>query len=152
MITTDQVKELRQKTGVSVMQCKVALEEAEGDLEKALIILKKKGNKVAMKKASRDLNSGVVSSYIHGNGSVGSMVELLCETDFVAKNEEFKALAYDIAMQIVATEEEFLEKEKALLEQAFIKDPKITIEELIKTATQKFGERIEIGKFVKYSI
>ena len=109
MITTEQVKELRDKTGVSIMQCKKALEDAGGDIEKALVLLKKKGAEIADKKGDRTLGAGVVQAYIHTSGTIGAMVELLCETDFVAKNEEFKALAYDIAMQVAATKPEFLQ-------------------------------------------
>lgn len=101
-ITTDQIKELRNATGVSVMQCKNALEEAGGDMDKAKIILQKLSSKVASKKADRTLGSGTVSSYIHAGGTVGSMVELQCETDFVSKNEDFQTLARDIAMHIAA--------------------------------------------------
>jgi len=108
MITTDQIKSLRDETGVSVMQCKQALEEAEGDREKALIILRKKSSSIASKKANRDLKAGTIAAYIHAGGTVGAMVELLCETDFVAKNEEFQKLAYDIAMHIAATSPEYL--------------------------------------------
>jgi len=191
-ITTEQVKELRDKTGVSVMQCKKALDEANGDIEKAEILLRKKSKEIAEKKASRDLGAGVVSSYIHNNGSVGSLVELLCETDFVAKNEEFKELARNIAMQVAATETDFLSKEdikeddkkkvleilqkevedkpaemrdkilegkldayfrdRVLLEQAYIKNPELKIGDLIQSAVQKFGERTEIGRFVKFNI
>lgn len=152
MVTTEQVKELRNKTGVSVMQCKKALEESGGDLNKAMDVLKKKGADIAAKKAGRDLNSGVVSSYIHNTSRVGAMVELLSETDFVANNDDFKTLAYEIAMQIAATPEDLLEKKETLLKQDFIKDPDKTIDDLIKEATQKFGERIEIGRFEKFSI
>lgn len=128
MITTEQIKELRNKTGVSIMQCKKALEDAEGDMEKALVLLKKKGAEIADKKGDRTLGAGVVQTYIHTSGTIGAMVELLCETDFVAKNEEFKALAYDIAMQVAATKPEFLDmsditdevKEKA--KEVFIKE------------------------------
>jgi elongation factor Ts len=191
-ITTEQIKELREETGVSVMQCKKALEEASGDLEKAKIILRKISKVSADKKSDRTLGSGVVISYIHGNGSVGAMVELLCETDFVAKNDDFKSLGKDIAMHIAALAPEFLkiedvteeektkalelfEKEagdkpkeikdkivegklksyfgeKALLEQAFIKNPEITIKGLVDQAIQKFGERTEIGRFSRFSI
>ena len=108
MITTEQVKELRDKTGISVMQCKKALEEAGGDFAKALVILKKRGAEIALGKGARDLKAGVVSSYIHNTKTVGATVELLCETDFVAKNEEFIKLAYDIAMQVSATNPEFV--------------------------------------------
>ena len=192
MITTEQVKELRDKTGISIMQCKKALEEAEGDMEKAVILLSKKSKQIAEKKAGRTLGSGIVKSYIHAGGSAGSMIELLCETDFVAKNEDFQALAYDIAMQVTATAPQFLKKEEiseetrskatevftkevedkpeemrakilegkldshfrdsVLLEQAFIKDPSKTISTLIEEGTQKFGEKIEVGNFVRFSI
>ena len=192
MVTTEQIKKLRDKTGISIMQCKKALEEAAGDLEKAVIILSKQSGKIAEKKSSRTLGAGIVQAYIHAGGSTGALVELLCETDFVAKNEEFKNLAYDLAMQVVATDPEFLKKEelknedkekarevfakeiadkpndlkdkilagkldayfkeKILLEQALVKDQNRTVGSLIESATQKFGERIEIGRFVRFSI
>lgn len=107
-ITTETIKKLRDQTGISVMQCKKALEEAEGDMDKALVILKKKSAAIASKKADRALGSGTIAAYIHAGGSVGTMVELSCETDFVSKNEEFKKLAHDIAMHIAATNPEFL--------------------------------------------
>lgn len=99
----DQVKALRDETGVAVMQCKKALEEAGGDMEKARMMLRKKSGELAAKKSDRALAAGVVAAYIHGNASVGAIVELSCETDFVSKNEEFRKLAYDIAMHVVAT-------------------------------------------------
>jgi len=108
MITTETIKELRDQTGISVMQCKKALEEAGGDMEKAVMLLKKKSGEIASKKSGRSLGSGTIAAYIHAGGSVGSMVELSCETDFVAKNEEFKQLAYDIAMHAAATNPEFI--------------------------------------------
>jgi elongation factor Ts len=111
MVTTDLIKELRDATGVSVMQCKKALEEAGGDKEKALVILKKKGAEAAAKKGDRTLAAGVIQSYIHSTGTVGVMVELACETDFVAKTAEFKQLAYDIAMHVAASKPEFLKRE-----------------------------------------
>ncbi|OHB15831.1 MAG: hypothetical protein A2431_01050 [Candidatus Zambryskibacteria bacterium RIFOXYC1_FULL_39_10] len=191
-ITTQQIKDLRDATGVSVMQCKKALEEAGGDIEKAKIILRKISKQSADKKSARTLGSGVVVSYIHGNDSVGTMLELLCETDFVAKNDEFKAVARDIAMHITALAPEYLKMddikeedkvsakelfekdlgdkpkemrdkilegklaayfgEKVLLEQAFIKNPEVKISSLVEQATQKFGERTEIGRFVRFSI
>jgi elongation factor Ts len=161
-ITTEQIKNLRDETGVSVMQCKKALEEAGGDMEKSRIILRKISKQSADKKSERTLGSGIIASYIHGNGSVGAMMELLCESDFVARNEEFKVLAKDIAMHITALAPEYLriedvkeedkDEEKVLLEQAFIKNPEINIRALIEQAIQKFGERIEIGRFVRFSI
>ena len=99
----DQIKELRDETGVAVMQCKKALEDAGGDMDKARMALRKKSGEIAAKKGDRTLGAGVVASYIHGNNTVGSMVELACETDFVAKNEDFKKLAYEIAMHVAAT-------------------------------------------------
>lgn len=174
------------------MQCKKALEEAGGDMDKAMIILRKKGSDIASKKSDRTLGSGRIASYIHGNGSVGSLVELWSETDFVSKNDEFYALAHDIAMQVAATNPVYLRKEdvteeekkkvrevfekevvgkpeaikdkilkgkmdsylddKVLLEQMFIKDGNIKIKGLIESAVQKFGEKIEIGKFVRFSV
>jgi len=110
-ITTEEIKQLRDQTGVSVMQCKKALEEAGGDMAKALLILSKKSADIAAKKGDRALGAGAVAAYLHGNGSVGAMVELACETDFVARNEEFRALAYDIAMQVAATNPEYLRAE-----------------------------------------
>jgi len=192
MISTEAVKELRNKTGISVMQCKKALEEVDGDMEKALVILRKHAATAAEKKSGRDLGAGVVQAYIHSNNEIGSMIELSCETDFVSKNEEFIALARDIAMHVAATnpksvtreevdESEYTAaksvfekeasdkpeemrgkivegkldsyfKEAVLLEQAFIKDPSKTIKALVEDATQKFGEKIEITNFVRFSV
>ena len=191
-ITTELIKELRDKTGISVMQCKKALEEAEGNIEKAIMLLQKKSAGIAEKKGGRTLGAGVVESYIHATHTVGTMVELPCETDFVAKNDEFKKLARDIAMHVTATNPQFLKaddidehsktlatemfekevvgkpkemkdkilegklsaywSETILLEQAFIKNPEVTITNLIQGADQKFGEKIEIGRFVRYSV
>lgn len=151
-ISAEEVKKLREETGISVMQCKEALEEADGDFDKAVSILKEKGSEIVRKKAGRDLNSGVVSSYIHSNNQVGAMVELLSETDFVAGNKDFQKVAYDIAMQVAATPDNELEDLETLLGQPFIKDAEKSISDLIKEATQKFGERIEIGRFEKFVI
>lgn len=193
MITTEQIKELRDQTGVSIMQCKKALEEAGGDAEKALIILKKKSGDIASKKSDRELSGGVIQAYVHGAGSVGVLIELLCETDFVAKNEEFKTLAYDVAMHIAAMNPEFVRKEditedkvakakeifeqevdagkpveirekilqgkldayfaqQILLEQPFVKRPEVTVGQLISEGVQKFGEKIEVRRFVRYAL
>lgn len=159
-ITAELVKELRDKTGVSIMQCKKALEESGGDMEKATAILLEKSSEIAAKKGDRTLNSGAISTYVHSNGNIGVMVELLCETDFVAKNEDYKALARDIAMHITATDPKYIKTEEApeeekdlvLLDQPFVKNPEVTIRNLIDTATQKFGEKIELSRFVRYSI
>ena len=160
-ITTELVKELRDKTGVSVMQCKKALDETGGDMEKATALLLSKSAEIADKKGDRALGAGAISAYIHSTGTIGVMVELLCETDFVAKNEEFKALARDIAMHASATDPKFLkaddagadtEPESVLLTQPFIKNPEVTITNLVQQATQKFGEKIEVSRFVRFSI
>lgn len=108
----DQIKALRDKTGISIMQCRKALEEAAGDEEKAIVLLRKKGAEIAAKKGDRTLGAGVVAAYIHANGAIGAMVELASETDFVSNNPEFKALAYDIAMQVSATNPDFIKKEE----------------------------------------
>jgi elongation factor Ts len=109
-ITTEAIKELRDATGVSIMQCKKALEEAGGDMEKAKVILQKYSKQAADKKADRELGAGTVASYIHQGGNVGVIVELMCETDYVAKNEHFQTLARDIAMHIAALAPQFLKK------------------------------------------
>lgn len=152
-ISAQDIKQLREKTGVSMMQCREALEETGGDIDKALEILREKGALAASKKSDRELGSGTVQAYIHAHGAIGAMVELLCETDFVSRNEEFQTIAKDIAMQIAATDDEVLEGgAEALLATPFFKDPSQTIGSLIEGAVQKFGERTELGKFVKYTI
>jgi elongation factor Ts len=142
-ITAEAVKELRDKTGISVMECKKALTEAGGDMEKAMEVLKTRSAAMVAKKSDRELAAGTVVSYIHNAGQIGSMVVLCSETDFVSKNPEFEALARDIAMHIAAMRTESVE---ALLSEAFIKDPSKTISELLAGATQKFGERVEVSK------
>lgn len=107
MISSDAVKELRDRTGISVMQCKAALEEANGDAEKALLILRKKGSSIADKKGDRELASGTIAAYTHANKKVAAVVVLLSETDFVSKHEDFAKLAYDIALQVAATNPEY---------------------------------------------
>lgn len=148
-ITTEQVKELRDKTGVSVMECKKALEQAQGDMDKALAILGLRSADIMRKKADRALGAGVVSSYIHNTAQVGAMIVLSCETDFVAKNEEFVTLARDIAMHAAAMRPENVE---SMLTQSFIKDQDKTITDLISGAVQKFGERIEVSSLSVASI
>ncbi len=189
-ITTDIIKQLREATGVSVMQCKKALEEANGDLNKAVVILKKHSAASAEKKAERSLAAGTIGSYVH-DGNIGAMVLLSCETDFVAKNPEFVAFARELAMQIAATspayvtsdeipvdakeaatavfqkevdgkskemQEKILEgklssyfSDQVLLEQVYIKDESKKVRDLLNEATQKFGERVEVGRFARIS-
>lgn len=148
-ISSDQVKELRERTGVSVMECKKALVEAQGDMQKALEVLSARAAASVGKKADRTLGAGTVAAYVHNAGAVGALVQLMCETDFVSKNEKFVALARDIAMHVSAMHP--ADKEE-LLAQPFIKDPSKTIAELISAATQKFGERTELTGFSCFSI
>ena len=192
MVTTEQIKALRDETGVSVMLCRKALEEAKGDFEKAKVILQRKGADAAAKKMGRTLGAGTVAAYIHHSGSVGVLVELSSETDFVSGNEEFKTLARDIAMHIAAAKPGFLKREditeetlsrakevllkevegkpkamqekilegklnsffaeKILLEQPFVKNPDQTVRSLIENAIQRFGEKIEISRFTRFSV
>lgn len=149
MATTEQIKELRDRTGLSVMQCKKALEESGDDPEKALENLRKQGAAIAAKKGDRDLGAGVIACYTHGTKTIGAMVELNCETDFVAKNEEFSALAYDIAMHVAATNPKDVEE---LLDQEFIKDPSKKITDLVQDGVQKFGENSAIRRFSRFSV
>ncbi len=149
MISLDQVKELREKTGVSIMECKKALEQAQGDEAKALEFLNQKSAEKAEKKSEREAGQGVIEAYIHNNGKVGVLIKLNCETDFVAKNEDFKNLAHDIAMQIAANGAENIEE---LLTQEFIKDPQKKVQDLITEAIGKLGENIQIGEFAKLEI
>jgi elongation factor Ts len=149
MISTEEIKALREETGLSIMQCQKALEEALGDKNKAIAILKEKGANIAAKKSSRNLGAGTVVSYIHAGETVGVMLELLCETDFVAKNPEFKSVAREIAMHIAAMSPADTTE---LLEQPFIKDGGQKISDLINSTVQKFGERTEVGNFVRFSL
>lgn len=130
------------------MECRQALEEAAGDKDKALAILKEKSAAAAAKKSGRTLGAGAIVAYIHGTGTVGAMIELACESDFVAKNPDFKAVAYDIAMHIAAMNPADVGE---LLDQDFIKDPSQKVSSLVNGAVQKFGERTEIVRFVRYA-
>ena len=149
MISIDQVKQLREKTNFSIIECKKALEETKGDEKKALKILEKKGAEKAVKKSDREANQGLIETYIHGNNKIGVILELNCETDFVAKNEEFKQLAREITMHIAAMNPKDSEE---LLSQPFIKDEEKTIQDLVIEAVGKLGENIKIGKFVRLEI
>jgi elongation factor Ts len=146
-IGMDKIRDLRERTGVSVMQCQKALSEAGGDLEKAEELLRKNSASSVKSKADRTLGAGCVASYIH-DGVVGAMVLLSSETDFVAKNPEFAALAREVAMHVSAMAPETVEE---LLAQPFIKDTGKSIQDLLSEATQKFGERIELSSFKRLS-
>lgn len=149
MISAQDIKSLREETGFSFAQCKKALEDSGGDKGKALASLKSQGEAIAEKKSDRAQNAGVVSAYVHSTGSLGALVILLSETDFVAKNPDFKALAYDIAMHVAAQAPEDM---SALLAQPFIKDPEKTVADLVRDAVQKFGENISISRFERLTV
>lgn len=154
----DTIKELREETGLSFAQIKKALDEANGDKDKAREILSSLKEAQAAKKADREIGAGAVATYLHSSKTMGAMVLLGCETDFVAKNEEFVALSNDIAMHIVAMAPSVVENvenptdETALLNQPFIKNGELTVGGLIASAIQKFGENIKVVKFERFSI
>jgi elongation factor Ts len=192
-ISAEKVKELREKTGVGFMECKSALLEAQGDLDLAVTILRKKGLSSLAKKSGRETKEGLIGSYVH-NGKIGVMVEVNCESDFVARNADFQTLVHDIAMHIAASDPRFISKEDVtedvlaqerevykaqarltgkpenvldkivegrmskyyseacLLEQPFVKDPNISVRELIAAYIQKIGENIQIRRFVRYKV
>jgi elongation factor Ts len=148
-ITPEMIKALREETGISVMQCKKALEEASGDMEQAREALKVIAAAQAEKKSDRELGSGIVATYIHNNKKMGVLLAMNCETDFVAQNENFVEAANHIAMHIGAMEPADV---SALLEQPFLMNPELTIQQVIEGLTQKTGERVEIGSFVRYTV
>ena len=148
-IKVEDIKKLRELTGGGIADCKKALVEAAGDLKQAADILQKWGIQKSAKKSDRETRQGLVESYIHANSRVGVLLTLLCETDFVAKNEEFKKLAHEIAMQIAAMNPK---DKNELLEQVYIRDGKTKIVDLIKTAIAKLGETIKVGEYVRMEV
>lgn len=193
-ITAALVKELRERTGTGMMECKSALVEAKGDVEGAITLLRKKGLSAGVKKAHRETSEGLVGSYIHIGGKIGVLVEVNCETDFVARNSDFQQLVKDLCMhtaasaprfvsreevtpEIIATEREIyreqavktgkppavvekivegkVEKffaEACLLEQPFVKDPAITVKDLVSSLIAKIGENIRVRRFVRFAL
>jgi elongation factor Ts len=149
MITPEQIKELRDRTGISVMACKAALEEAGGDIEKALGLLAERGLKIAEEKSERLTKAGIIEAYIHPSRQIGVLLEFRSETDFVAKNQDFQLLAHDIAMHIAASSPRDIPE---LLNQLYVKNPEIIVATYIKEAIQKFGENIEISRFQRFNI
>ncbi len=143
------IKELRDITGLSFHEIKKAIEEAKGDKLKAIEILKIHGASVAQKKAARATQEGIVESYIHSNKKIGVLVELLCETDFVARNPLFSELAHELAMHIAAMDPSDNEE---LLEQPYIKDQDVKIQDLVTQFIAKLGENIKVAKFVRFQI
>lgn len=148
MVNIDDLKKLREETGAGIADVRQALEEAAGDTAKAKEILKQKGLDKAAKKAEREVKAGLVEVYSHA-GRVGVAVEVLCETDFVAKTEDFKNLAHEIALQIASMNPGNVEE---LLAQEYIRDSSITIAGLVKSVIGKLGENIQVGKFARISL
>ncbi|MBI4032306.1 translation elongation factor Ts [Candidatus Berkelbacteria bacterium] len=148
-ISADDVKRLREATGVGVMDAKKALDEANGDVAKATEILRASGAAKAAKKADRAAGEGIIASYIHNNKQIGVLVELSCETDFVARTDEFQALAQELAMHIAAADPSSTDE---LLAQQFVRDESQTIEQLIQAAIQKIGENIQIARYARFAI
>ncbi|MDO8752014.1 MAG: translation elongation factor Ts [Candidatus Wolfebacteria bacterium] len=144
----EQVQKLREETGAGIMDCKRALEEADGNFEKAKAIIREKGFAKAAKKSERKTGAGHLESYVHA-GRVGVLLELRCETDFVARNEKFRKLAHELAMQIAAMNPENVNE---LMEQPFVKDEKETIKNLVRQTIAELGENIEVARFARYEI
>jgi len=156
---TELIKQLRELTSAGVMDCKRALEESNGDVSMAEKLLKDQGIASAAKKASRDTDQGVIETYIHSGGRIAAIVEVNCETDFVARTDEFSSLAHDIAMQIAAMdptsvggEDPEATEDSSLLLQPFIKDPSKSIQDLINETVGKLGENIRVRRFQRFSL
>jgi elongation factor Ts len=163
-ISTDRVKELREQSGAGIMDCRNALLDAEGDMEKALQCLREQGFIKAEKKASRAVGQGIIEAYIHAGGRIGAIVELNCETDFVARTDEFKELAHNLALQVTALAPQYISSEEipegadiepqeaCLLLQPYIKAPEMTIQDLITETIAKVGENIKVNRFTRFEI
>jgi elongation factor Ts len=163
-VSLEAIKDLREQTSAGVMDCKNALEEAGGDTAKAVELLRQKGLSIAAKKSSRDTLEGVVESYIHTGNRVGAIVEVNCETDFVARTPEFKELAHNLAMQVAAMSPRYVDGEVPaedeadggegllLMEQAFIKDPSCTIRDVVNDVMARVGENIRVRRFQRFAL
>lgn len=147
--TASDVKKLREDTGAGMMDCKKALDEANGDFEKAKEVVRQRGLALAEKKADRETKEGYIASYVHQTNKVAAMVEILCETDFVARNQEFQEMAKNVALHIVAMSPEDVTE---LLAQPFVKNPEVTIEDLVKGVSGKIGEKFVVNRFVRYEV
>jgi elongation factor Ts len=160
----EEIKALRERTGAGVMDCRAALIESSGDLDKASEILKQKGLAKAARKASRVTSEGLVEAYIHHGGRIGAMVEVNCETDFVARTDEFRELAHNLALQVAATAPLYISnddvkgetgqapEEVCLLLQPFIKDPDKTVQDIISETIAKVGENIKVRRFARFKL
>ncbi len=169
--SVDAIKELRDLTCSSVAHCKKALEEAKGDIKQAVVLLRKQGLEIAAKKQNRSAKEGRIDCYIHHGNKIGVLIEVDCESDFVARNEDFMQFTKDLAMQIAATSPEYIKKEdvpdellkheknkeeyyknNCLLEQVFVKDPGLMIKDYLGSIVGKLGENIIIRRFIRYKI
>ncbi len=144
----DLIKKLREQTGAGIADCKEALKEAKGNMEKAKEWLKKKGFEKGVRKGAREVKAGLVDVYSHG-GKVGVLVELLCETDFVARTQDFKSLAHELSLQIASMNPSSVEE---LFEQEYIRDSEMTIDQLVKSVSGKLGENIQVGRFERIAL
>ena len=163
-ISTDMIKELRNQSGAGIMDCRSALLDTEGDIEKATRVLKEKGLAKAQKKAERATTQGLIEAYIHTAGRIGAMIEVNCETDFVARTDEFKELAHCLAMQVAALSPQFISEEEVpegadmepqeacLLLQPYIKDTARTVQDVIIETIAKVGENIRVSRFVRFEL
>jgi len=163
-VSVDLVKSLRERTGAGIMDCKRALTQAGGNLDKAEEILKNAGLASAAKKASRATKDGLIESYIHSGNRIGALVEVACETDFVARTSEMKALSHNLAMQIAAMSPKYISQEDmdpsetrpadevCLLRQTFIKDPSKRVQEIIQETIAKTGENIRVTRFTRFAL
>lgn len=149
MATLEQIKELREQTGISISECKKALEQAGGNVEKAKSFLREWGKEVAVKKQSREVFAGLVSSYVHSTGKIGSLVAVKCETDFVARSDDFKNLCHELTLQVASLDAENVEE---LLAQQYIKDSGKTVKDVIAECVAKLGENIVVEKFARFSL
>ena len=148
MVSIDEIKKLREDTGISVVECQKALREAGGDLERAKEILKAWGKDFAKTRMEREVKQGIIDAYIHCGRKVGVLIDLRCETDFVAKSDDFKTLSHEICLQLAAISPD----EIPLLEQPWIKDQTKTVKDLIDAAIAKMGENIILEKFTRYAL
>ncbi|MFC1988416.1 elongation factor Ts [Chloroflexota bacterium] len=163
-IPTDKLRELREQSGAGVMACRNALLEAEADMEKALQILKQQSLFLVEKKRGRVASQGLVEAYIHAGGRIGTIVEVNCESDFVARTDEFKELAHNLAMQVAAMPPQFISpetvpegsyinpQEACLLLQPYIRDLSVTVQDVINETIAKLGENIIVGRFARFEL
>ncbi len=145
----NKLKKLRELTGISLKECQNALSEAQGDLEKAKEVLKKWGKEFAQKKSTRETKSGAIGSYVHSNRKIGVLLDIRCESDFVAKSENFKTLIHELCLQIASMDPD---DKKSLIEQVWVKNNTKTIKDLIDEYVAKLGENITIERFIRYEI